>query len=294
MRAVWQTLAQRRDLRLVLGAGLVSLTGDWVLRVGLAYHIYVLTGSTLASATMLLASFLPQVLLGSLAGVFVDRWDRKHTMIVANLLLAAGLAPLLLVHSVDRVWVVYVVLLWEGCVQQFFAPAEEALLPSLVPDDRLVTANALVGQTRDVSRLIGSAVGGVAVATGGMPLLTCVDAGSFVLSAVMISLVRTPGRVSAVTAAAVVRAESVRHRLGALRREWADGLRLSTHHQVLRVIMIFLLVTCVGEGIMSTLFAPFVRSTLAGSGQEYGLIVSVQAVGGIVGGLLAASVGEWV
>src|SRR5262249_20475511 len=83
-----------RGLRLMLGAGLISLTGDWVLRIGLAYYIYAITGSTLASATMLLASFVPQIALGSLAGVFVDRWDSKRTMIVANLLLAAGLLPL--------------------------------------------------------------------------------------------------------------------------------------------------------------------------------------------------------
>jgi MFS family permease len=62
--------------------------------------------------------------------------------------------------------------------------------------------------------------------------------------------------------------------------------------RVLRVILIFSLVTTVGEGIMATLFAPFVRDVLHGSGQEYGLIVSVQAVGGIVGGVVAASLGQ--
>ena len=50
---------------------------DWILRVGLAYSVFALTGSTLVSAATLLASFLPQVLLGSIAGVFVDRWRRK-------------------------------------------------------------------------------------------------------------------------------------------------------------------------------------------------------------------------
>ena len=161
MRTVWRVIADHRDFRLVLGAGLVSMTGDWILEIGLAYYIYAITGSTLASATMLLASFIPQILFSSVAGVFVDRWDRKRTMIGANLLLSVGLAPLVLVHSADRVWIIYVVLMWEGIVQVFFSPAEQALVPHLVPDDRLVTANALNGQNADLSRLVGSAVGGV-------------------------------------------------------------------------------------------------------------------------------------
>jgi Na+/melibiose symporter-like transporter len=59
-----RTALRHRDLRLLLSAGLISLTGDWVLRVGLTYYIYVLTRSTLASALMLLASFVPQIVLG--------------------------------------------------------------------------------------------------------------------------------------------------------------------------------------------------------------------------------------
>ena len=143
MRTIWQTLRGQRDLRLLLGAGLVSLTGDWILRVGLAYHIYVLTGSTLASSLMMLASFLPQVLLGSVAGVFVDRWDRRHIMVVANILLGIGLVPLLLVDTSERVWVIYVVMLWEGCVQQFFTPAEQSF--RAVRPDLLAALNACAG-----------------------------------------------------------------------------------------------------------------------------------------------------
>ncbi|MGO1974245.1 MAG: MFS transporter [Propionibacteriaceae bacterium] len=276
---------------MVLIAGLVSQTGDWILRVGLTYQIYVLTGSTLASASMLVASFLPQILLGSVAGVFVDRWDRRRTMIGSNLILAVGLLPLLLVTGTEQIGLVFVVLLWEGVVQQFFLPAMKSLVPHLVDERQLITANALIGQTRDVSRLVGSAIGGVTVAIGGMTLLTVVDAVSCLLAAAVIASVWTrdgslraqrPGR------------EQLRQRLVQLRAEWTDGLLVAARQPVLRVIMVFLLVTTLGEGVMGTLFAPFVHDALGGTSQQYGAIISAQAVGGIVGGLIAGSLGEWI
>jgi Na+/melibiose symporter-like transporter len=292
MRTIWRVLADHRDFRLLLGAGLVSMTGDWILEIGLAYYIYAITGSTLASATMLLASFVPQILFSSVAGVFVDRWDRKQTMIGANLLLCVGLAPLVLVHHADQVWIVYVVLMWEGIIQVFFSPAEQALVPHLVPDDRLVTANALNGQNADLSRLVGSAVGGVVAGLGGITALAAVDAATFVLAASMVAAVRTSGRAVDSDAAPETSTRELEGRLMRLWNEWLNGLRAAASQRVLRVIFAFVLVTSVGEGIMGTLFAPFVRDVLHGSAEAYGLIVSVQAIGGIAGGLVAASVGH--
>ena len=170
-------------VRLLLGAGLISLSGDWVLRVGLAYYVYALTGSTVASAVMLLASFIPQIALSSLAGVFVDRWDPKRTMVVTNLALAGGLLPLLLVRHPRDVWVVFVVVAWEGAVQQFFAPAEQKMLPLVADPPQLPTVNALYGQNRDASRLLGAALGGALVAAGGLVPVVLADLASFLIAA---------------------------------------------------------------------------------------------------------------
>jgi len=288
VRATWRLLAAHRDLRLLLSAGLISLAGDWILRVGLAYRVYALTGSTIASALTMASSFLPQLLLGPLGGVFADRWDRRRTMIVADLLLAAGLLPLLPVHGRGQVWLVFVVLLWEGAVAQFFSPAEQAMLPALVPGEALVTANATGGQVQNLSRLAGSAAGGVIAAVGGIGAVALADAASFVLSAALIALIRAPAR----TAGAPKTAASITSGIAAVRAELSEGLRWSVRHRVVRALTVFILVTSIGEGIMSTLFAPFIRHVLHGSSQAYGVIAAVQAVGGIAGGLLAASVGH--
>lgn len=288
MRATWRILAGRRDLRLVLSAGLISLSGDWILIIGLIYRVYAVTGSTVASALTMASSFAPQVLLGAVAGVFADRWDRKRTMIAANLLMAAGLLPLLLVRGAGQVWIVFLVMFAEGAVRQFFSPAAQAMVPRLVPDDELLTANALSGQVSDASRLAGSALGGIIAALGGIAAVTFVDAASFAASAVLLALVRTSGR----TASREPSLGSARARLSLVGTELRDGLRLTVRHRVLRALMIFALVTSIGEGIMSTLFTPFVEHVLHGSSQEFGFVVAAQAIGGIIGGILAASAGR--
>jgi Na+/melibiose symporter-like transporter len=284
-------LAARRDLRLVLSAGIISLTGDWVLTIGLIYRVYAVTGSTVASALTMASSFAPQVLLGAVAGVFADRWDRKRTMIAANLLLAAGLLPLLLVRGAGQVWIVFAVMFAEGAVKQFFSPAEQAMVPRLVPDDELLAANALNGQVSNAARLAGSAIGGILVAAGGLTAVTLTDAASFAASAVLLTLVRTSGRAAGLgPSGEQVRTIGLRLRL--IGTELRAGLGLSARHRVLRALMIFALVTSVGEGIMSTLFTPFVEHVLHGSSQAFGLVVAAQAVGGIVGGVVAASTGH--
>jgi Na+/melibiose symporter-like transporter len=286
VRATWRMLAGRRDLRLVLSAGMISMAGDWILTIGLIYKVYATTGSTVASALAMASVFAPQVLLGAVAGVFADRWDRKRTMIAADLLLAAGLLPLLLVRGAGQVWIIFAVMFWEGAVQQFFSPAEQAMVPRLVPDDELVTANAASGQVANVSRLAGSALGGILAAFGGIIAVTLVDAASFLASAALLGLVQASGRTGC------RQGGPVRARLAQVGAELRDGLRLATRHRVLRALMIFALVTSVGEGTMSTLFTPFVERVLHGSSQDLGLIVAAQAIGGIAGGMVAAASGH--
>src|SRR5436305_11071068 len=86
----------------------ISMVGDWVLFVALPFYVYSLTGSTLATGIMFIVQTIPSIFFGSVAGVFVDRWDRKRTMLIANVAQAITLVPLLIVHSEQWIWVVYI------------------------------------------------------------------------------------------------------------------------------------------------------------------------------------------
>jgi predicted MFS family arabinose efflux permease len=189
---------------------------------------------------------------------------------------------LLLVHSTGRVWIVFAVMFTEGIIAQFFGPAQQAMVPRLVPEEQLLTANALSGQVGDMARLAGSGLGGVIAAVGGITAVTLTDAASFIGSAALIALVRTSGST----------AGGGSSRLAVIGDELREGLRLLTRDRMLRGLLIFGLVTSVGEGIMAALFTPFVEHVLHGSSEEFGLVVAAQAVGGILGGLAATSMSQ--
>jgi MFS family permease len=191
------TLRQRDFLLAWLG-GLISMIGNWVLIIALPIYVYQLTGSTLATSGMFVAEIVPALLLGSVAGVFVDRWDRKRTMVVANLALAVSLLPLLAVRSADLIWVAYLVALTQSTITQFFRPAENALLPRLVDDEHLLAANALNSLNNNLARLIGPAIGGSTMALVGLNGVVAIDVASFVISAAMIVLIATSGAVERV------------------------------------------------------------------------------------------------
>lgn len=275
-----RSVARNRDLRLLLGAGLVSQTGDWLLATGLAFQIYALTGSTLASAAALFATQLPQVVLGSVAGVFVDRWDSRRVIAVVNLLLSLILVPLFLVRDASQIWLVIVVVAASSCLTPFSMAAQMTLLPSLVEPHELVTANAANAQVQNVARLVGAAAGGLLITSGGLGWLAAVDIATFLLAAVLVGLVR--------------------HRRGQTRargrlqfgRDWVEGLRVIRGSRALIVIVVFFAVSGLGEATMGTLFAPFVADVVGGTGSAFGTIMAAQAIGGIAGGLLVTAFGH--
>ena len=118
------------------------MMGDWMLLVALPIYVYQTTGSALATGAMFAAGLLPNVLLGSVAGVFVDRWDRKRMMVTANALMALSVLPLLLVPSTGWLWAIYAVAFVQSCFGAFNEPAENPLLPSRSLPPRRRTGDA--------------------------------------------------------------------------------------------------------------------------------------------------------
>ncbi len=285
------TVLRQRNFGLVWVAGLISLTGDWLLYVGLPLFVYQLTGSTLATAAAVASRVLPRLVLGSVAGVFVDRWDRRRTMIVSNLLLGITLLPLLAVRTADWLWVVYLVSFVQSALAQFLEPAEQALLPNLVDEAHLVPANALTGLNNNLSRLVGPPLGGLVVGAWGLAGVGLLDAISFFTAAVLVALVRADGRDGAATRP--IPADG-RTAFATAWAEWAAGLALVRRVRPVAALFLFIAITGVGEGTLNTLFVPFVTTVLGASGLAYGAILAAQAVGGLLGNAAIGRVGRGV
>jgi MFS family permease len=138
-----------------------------------------------------------------------------------------------------------------------------------------------------MSRLIGSGLGGVVAAIGGITAVAAADAATFLVAALLVVRIGASGPVQHPGDPDVP--EVTPGRVATLVDEWRVGLRATWHSPMIRMLVIFTLITSTGEGIMGTLFAPYVREVLHSGAQIYGLISGVQAIGGIIGGFFVAS-----
>jgi MFS family permease len=283
-------LLRRRDFALLWFGGLVSIAGDWVLYAALPYFVYERTGSTVATAGMIIAELSPGVLLGSFAGVFVDRWDRKRVLVIGNLLEAAAVALLLLVPGGGWIGLVYVAAIVQASVAAFAIPAESALLPALVDADDLVAANALNALNNRLGRLIGLPLGGTLLGVLGLRGVVAGDCLTFVLAAAMIAAIAAPHTRAAADDAGV--AEEARGAWAAFWHEWRDGMRLVVHGRSVGVLFVVLGLMTFGGTMLDPLNAPWVRDVLDQSPEVYAWLLTTSAASGIVGTLLVGRFGR--
>jgi predicted MFS family arabinose efflux permease len=273
------SVLRQRSFALLWVGGLISIAGDWVLYAALPFFVYERTGSTVATAGMIAAELAPGVFVGSFAGVYVDRLDRRRLLVATNLLQALTIASLLAVSTGGRLWIVYAVAAAQSVIASFALPAESALLPSLVADRDLVAANALTTLNNRLGRLLGVPLGGLLLGMFGLTPVIVADAISFLLAAGLVVLVRAPRRT-------VVRCEgSVWASFGG---EWADGLRLVRDDRTVAMLFWVLGLMTFGGTMLDPLYVAWVRDVLDRGPQVYGLLLMTHALAGIAGALLVA------
>ena len=272
------------DFRRLWWGQLTSVFGTWLLVVAVPLYVYDLTGSTVATGATFVAETLPALVLGPLAGVLVDRLDRRRVMILSDVVRAVAVLSMLLADHADALWVLYVALVVENGAAQLFRPARQALIPALVGSAaRLPEANALFAMIDGIVRLVGSIAGGLLYLAIGFPGLIVVDAVSYLVSAFACSRVRhrSPPR-----------PRRARVTLGDGVSELRVGLRhvLATTplRGLLRVTAIFYL----ANGAVTALLVPYARSELQASAAAFGYLLASLGVGYVVGSLLAGRVLE--
>jgi len=275
----WGLLANR-DFLIVWAAQFVSRFGDSLANMGFVFLIlYRLHGSALAVGQMMLAASIPSLLLGPVAGVFVDRWPRRLVMIISDLL-RGGL--FLVAPFLTALWQIYLLVFVSTVISRFFAPARQALIPDIVHRDELLPANAFSETTYQFLGALAPAAGAALVATIGYKMAFVGDAVSFFISAAAILFVRA--RESGLRAGKT----SVREVVAGLK----SGLIFIVEEPLVRYVATAGFFIMLGAGSVNILFLPFFRDVLGFDIKQLGFAESLGAVGAILGAMAAGVLGR--
>lgn len=185
--AYFRLVRGNRNFRHMWLAQIVSELGDWFYVLTIYSLLLEYTGRAQSVALALMVQVLPQTVISPVAGIINDRFSRKTVMIVSDLVRAAVVLAMLLVRSASMVWLAYLLLLLETMMWGFFEPARTAVVPTICEPEDIIVANTLASTTWSLNLVLGAAMGGVVAALVGRNAVFAVNAGSFLLSAFLIS-----------------------------------------------------------------------------------------------------------
>ena len=271
---------RNRSFRRIWTAQLVSTIGDSLTYLAAGIIVYRITGSALSVGLMLMATAVPTLVVGLIAGVVVDRFDRKKIMVISDIIRAGLVASLPFLVSLDRpgseMWL-YVIVALSSSVTQFFSPANESVLPEIASDEELGAANAIMAIAQIGSTAIGFAAAGFLATTKSIELVFFIDAATFLFSATMISLVR------------IKPLEATEHTtLGEQIRNIGYGASFIWRTPILRSLNIVRIPVLIAFGMQNVLLLPFAIKVLHANEAQYGLQEGLTSIGFVIGSLLMA------
>lgn len=283
-----RALLRDRNLVLVLGSGMISQLGDWALLLALPLFVYARTRSIPSTGALVAAQLLPRLIGSPVAGVLADRWDRKRTLVGADVFRACAVLVLALSSAGGPLWVVYAVALLEASASQLFVAADTALLPNIVRKENLLRANSLLTVGTSTIRLVGPPAGGLLFAVLGLTASAAVDSASFVLSALLLLGIRLPAAAPASDPGA--EGAGVRGVPAAFVLELVEGVRCIVASRVFEALCLVLGTVMVAQGMLETLLVPFVVGVLHLDPTRYGVLAAAQGLGALLGALALGAV----
>jgi CRP-like cAMP-binding protein len=262
-------------------AQLISTIGSSLTDLAAGIIVYQETGSALMVGLILMASAGPSLVFGLIAGVFVDRYNRKTIMIVSDLLRAVLVASIPIVLTFGLPWL-YLVVFLNSAVAQFFDPAHESVIPEVAEEEELAAADAFLSISSFGSTAVGFAAAGLlATNRDTLTIAFYIDAASFVLGALLVWFVK-------VAKHHVDEETSVRAVLSNLK----VGVVALKDSPILRTNFLTGLPVFFAFGLWNVLLLPFAIRALSATEFEYGLQEGLTSVGFVVGSLLMARVAD--
>jgi CRP-like cAMP-binding protein len=276
---------RKRDFSLLWLAQLVSTAGSSLTDLAAGIWVYRETGSALAVGLTLMATAVPSLIVGLLAGVYVDRHDRKRILIATCLVQAVIVASIAFVIGIEAIAVVglYALILLNAGVKQFFDPAHDSLIPELATDEELLAANAFLSIASFGSTAIGFAGAGLLASTVDLNWAFIIDAGTFVFSAICIALMgRYPMPKPDEDASVAVVVANLR-----------EGFSTLLGTPIIRSLFAVGALMFFSFGLWNVLLLPMSIKVLGATEFEYGLQEGLTSVGFVVGSFFMARFGRF-
>jgi CRP-like cAMP-binding protein/predicted MFS family arabinose efflux permease len=279
---------RNRSFALMWTGQLVSTAGSALTALAAGILVYRLTGSALSVGLMMMATALPTLFVGLIAGVFVDRYDRKNIMLAADLsrVVLVFLIPVLI--PLNIAWL-YILVALASAVGQFFDPAYASVLPEIASDEELAAANSMVTISSIGAQAIGFAAAGLIAARFSIEWAFYIDALTFVFSAACVLLIRV----------AKIKVEGETN-VPTILRNLRAGAKVILDTPSLRSLFLVYVPVFATYGLNNSLLLPFARRALHATEFEYGLIEGVAMVGFVLGSFAMAILadrlreGQWI
>ncbi len=268
-------LRRARDYRRLFVATLASGAGTYLAAIALTVDVFDRTGSGTWVSALLIAEFLPAIVIGLLLGPLVDRWSRWRLLIGSDLVRLAVFCVLPFAGSATAVVALAFV---AGLATGFFRPAVYAGMPNLVEDEDLPAANALLQAVENVAWMVGPIVGGVLIAVQGPELAYWLNALSFLLSAAL--LARIPAR-----RLQAGKVESRGHW-----QDLGDGFRLVRRSRALLTVLVVWNVVLLGSAAVNVAEVVLAKVSLDAGNIGFGVLVGASGLGLTLGSLAASSI----
>jgi len=258
---------------------MISFLGDYFNWLAIPIMVNRLTGSAMMVGISVMATALPALIFGPLAGVFVDRWDRKWTMILADVFRALLVLPLLLVNRPDQVWMFYAVGFSVSCISQFFFPARGAVLPLVVTDkEDWLPANGLMQIIQTIGLIAGPALAGLAIGLWGEKVAFIANSTGYTASAIAVATMTVPRTTS--------NPPSGTNQLRTIWLDLKDGVVYLFSHRSTSGALICLTVVMLGYGAINVVWVPFLQNKFGIGATGLGIVDASQGAGMVVGGIL--------
>jgi CRP-like cAMP-binding protein/Na+/melibiose symporter-like transporter len=279
---------RNRNFAWMWSGQLVSTIGSALTSLAASIYVYRVTGSAASVGLMLMATAAPSLVVGLIAGVFVDRLDRRRIMIGADLIRAVLVFSIPFLVPLNIAWL-YIIVALSSAVGQFFDPAHESVLPEVASEPELAAANSLMAISSFGATAVGFAASGLIAAAADIRWAFYLDAVTFVVSASCITMLR-------IKPLAAEEGATVRMVL----RNVQIGIRFLFDTPILRSLFMVSVPVLVAFGLSNALLLPFATKALGANEFQFGIQEGMTSLGFVAGSLLMAGLfdrmqeGPWI